>query len=279
MMTPFITKAFRPSYRTVISGKHSWHLAVLVATLGILPALGANATSPAVTDVAAELHVREVDDAYQTSRGIAICVMTAEGWFLWYMAHPHEHQAPTPRYCRLPAGAKDIAPMIQMGPTPYYAGGLRPAAFSGATSIVFNPGGPGAHCASLFSSYYVVTLPDGRKYGFYVIVRLAKPFTVSYISCEDRNLRATPFVVQFGELGVLNSVDAGNGTSILWFPSRRAAVPVILQVRGIPATAWASGNNVFLIPRSVLGPKLAAAGDDSSRRYQALLSVIRSIPR
>jgi hypothetical protein len=270
-MTPASNKTFllEARFRSV----RRWWLAGLTTMFTVMPTIAAPAGPPAVTDVGAELHARALGETYLTARGTAICVQsTAGSWHLWYVAHPAE-LAPAARGCPAPRGAEDIAPTVQFGPTAQYAGLLRPATFSGATSVVMNTGGVGAHCAPLFSSYYTVTMRDGRSEAFYIIVRLSKPRKISY-ACSDGDGRTKPFSVDFADVGPLESIDAGDGTSILYALDLNAARPVLLRVRAVPSLPWESGHSVFLIPHRVLGPKLAAAGDDQRSRYAALLAII-----
>lgn len=84
-----------------------------------MPAFGAKADQSTVTDIGTELRIRDLLDAYQTARGIAICVKTAEGWFPWYVSHPRESTPPAAT-CRVPAGAASITPEVMMGGRPPY---------------------------------------------------------------------------------------------------------------------------------------------------------------
>jgi hypothetical protein len=120
---------------------------------------------------------------------------------------------------------------------------------------------------------------SGRTEAFYIIVRLKKPRRISY-TCSDSGVRGSvpvaPVTINYDEVGTIESIDVGNGTSIVEAFASNATRPVLLRLRAIPATPWASEGNVFLIPQSVVGLKLTAAGWDPGPRYEALLSVIRS---
>lgn len=255
----------------------AWRFAALAAMLAILSAANAEAAPPAVTDIAAELHARAIGHAYQTSRGLAICVESAKGeWFLWYAAHPNEGET-LMSHCVAPARSHGIFPMVRMLP-PF--GKADTPSFSGATSIEYTAdpiqsGWPDDQrgCGPLFPWFLVVTRPDGRRRGFYVIVRIADPWRRDFSRCRWAGGRPATITRQYDDVVTIESVDAGDGTSVLWSHDR---TPILLRVRAIPTSAWTSDGNVFIVPYSVLGPQLQAAGWDSLRRNEAVLSVIRS---
>jgi hypothetical protein len=253
-----------------------WRLAALAAMLAVLPAANA-AAAPAVTDIAAKLHARAIGDAYQTSRGLAICAETPKGgWLLWYAAHPNEGVA-SARSCVPPAYSRSIFPMVRMLPP---LGVADTPSFSGVTSIEYTAdpilsGQPDDQrgCGPLFPWYLVVTQPEGRRKEFYVIVRVAEPWGRHFAGCQWTDGRPVTITRRYIEVVTIERMDGGDGTSILWSHNR---TPVLLRVRAIPSFPWTSDGNVFIVPHSVLGPKLQATGSDSPTRNEAVLSVIRS---
>jgi len=257
--------------------KRPWRLAALTAILAVLSAANAETAPPAVTDIAAELHARAIGNAYQTSRGLAICVESPKGeWFLWYAAHPDKGEAST-RRCVPPEHSHGIFPTVRMLPP---IGVADPPSFSGATSIEYaadllQSGEPDDQrsCGPLFPWYLVVTRPEGRRNGFYVIVRVAAPWRRDFTSCQWAGGRPATITRQYVEVVSIESMDDGDGTSILWSHDR---TPVLLRLRAIPSTPWTSDGRVFIVPYSVLGPKLQRAGWNNLTRNEEVLSVIRS---
>lgn len=243
----------------------------IVVSLMALPA--AHAALPEVTDIAAKLHARATGDAYQTVRGLAICVQTAKGdWFPWYAAHPDLREAPRAQ-CRVPAGAKFIYPMVPLAWKPCFKGC---ATFSGATRIVWQPSGLGDLCGYMFGDYYSVTRPDGHRQKFYVFVRLSKPRSVRFNACPFDHWKRTAMAFQYASVVPLFSVALDDGTSIVWY-SYNNAHPVLLRMRGVPSAPWTNHGDVFILPPEAIAPELAAAGDQPYARYAALQSALQSL--
>lgn len=244
---------------------------------GVLPASGGNAMLPAVTNVQAELHAHDLGYAYETARGLAICVRTDKGWILWRAGSPHERTAPASA-CRAPNGASIITPDVIM------AGqhGWAMPTFGGAMSIRAKydawSGEEVRTCQRAFSPYYVVTYPNGKKQAFYVIARLAEPEKLNFSLCSWNSGRPPMVTFRYGTINVLQSVDIGGGATILWADGGGYhPTPVLLRVRRLPSTPWTSNGQIYIIPRRFLEAKFIAAGDDQRARYEAVVSVIRSL--
>lgn len=262
-----------------LSAKLMRWFAASIAMCCVLPAFSGNATQPAVTDVQAKLHIRNLTYAYQTVQGLAICARTDRGWILWYAASPHERAAPAST-CRVPIGANVITPDVIIAGKDGWA----MPTFDGAVSIRAGydawSGDDLYICQRAFSPYYIVTFPNGETRAFYVIVPFAEPETLNFSMCEWNQFKPAMVTFRYGTVRTLESVDVGAGTTILWDSGGGYhPTPILLRVRRLPSKPWTSDGHVYIIPRRFLEQKFAAAGDDQRAQYDAIVSVIRSLAK
>ncbi len=82
----------------------------------------------------------------------------------------------------------------------------------------------------------------------------------------------------FGDEGLIQALDTGNGTTLLIDANSNAAEPVLLAVKSLPEGVWSSQQNIFMVPRDRLDPLLQQAAGDPVRRFEALMSLIGQPP-
>jgi hypothetical protein len=134
-----------------------------------------------------------------------------------------------------------------------------------------------AHCGPNLAAFYTVRYPGGMIYSFYVVARLDTSQEVPPDAwCESTRSRERGYVQDF-DLMTIRSVDLGNGATLL-YGWRAGFEPVVLIVRALPTNSVWTNGDVFLVPKSMLGPALDAAGADLGARYTALLDIIQMPP-
>jgi len=143
-------------------------------------------------------------------------------------------------------------------------------------SVVFD--NPSNHCGSSLKSYYTITYADGRAESFYIVTRLKKPqkYTVEGW-CDGANGIKQEVAQHFDTIRSLESIALANHKTLIFSRDSRALKPIALVIERVPTSVWASDDNVFIIPQSILRPLLVKDGwqiFDLNDRYRALLSVI-----
>lgn len=153
--------------------------------------------------------------------------------------------------------------------------------FSGAKSIElkYKHMTDNINCDPYLTGTYTVTYLNGSSSSFFLIGRLQTPDTISVN--EDKrlcgNVSTGSVEVRYDQvLGLLESIDAGNGTTLLYAPN---APPVILLVRTLPDAVWSSKGNVYIIAADKLQPQLNKAGPDPVKKYRVLLRMIGQAPQ
>jgi hypothetical protein len=141
-------------------------------------------------------------------------------------------------------------------------------------------------CGPNLASYFTLTHRDGKTDSFYIVVRFKRPQLYVAENCDDSDDPKQELILDLDSIWQLNSVDLGDGRTLLFSNTNRYAPygrgPVVLIVREIPNSVWSSDGNVFIIPTNLLRPQLMKDRwriKDLSVRYNALLRVIGKLPQ
>jgi hypothetical protein len=263
-------------------------------------------TPPGVVDLTDKLHLTRVGDVITDGRTLFVCVENTKHvtYLMNVVTYKLERSLPfATEGCgtRLPSDLQRLKMSIQYRPVSGISNADIASALDAARIKAEQANGPLPTNSSFFGGkiylrtvavtqncgpnlpyYYTVMYPSGDSYSFYLIVRLKRPVVppisrFCQIVGEGEDVepgRERIYQFYFEDEGFMRSIDTGNGTTLLIDESSNAVEPVLLAVRSLPSAVWSSHDNVFIVPRDRLLPLLDKAGSDSTKRIQALTSLI-----
>jgi len=261
------------------------------ASLTVLALSACQAFAPQrseVVDLTQRLQLTKVGDVITDGHARFVCVEDNKHWAYLMNVTTYKRTRYLPfaggsAGCssRLPADLKRVNTSVQYATVQTIADfPLRSeASFSGARILLRNAGAARV-CGPNLPFYYTVNYPNS-SYSFYLIVRLKTPLQLHIASyCANVATDAAKpgidrvYQFYFGDEGLIQAIDTGNGATLLIDGNSNATEPVLLTVKSLPATVWSSQQNIFIVPRDVLDPVLQQAGLDPVKRFEALMAVI-----
>jgi hypothetical protein len=270
---------------------------VLMAFLGFyspqsLAATGTGQTS-GIVDVVAAHHFIWIGNIFTDGHSKFLCVETeAHEYGLW--SPLDDHLSATIPEARREAASNDEKcahpglhwvgtdqEVNHMGVNTLTSGGVAPndtshSNFSGGATLSLISDGYSSRCGLNLANYFTLTRRDGTNDSFYIVVRFTRPQLYVAEHCDDSEADKQELVQEFGSIWNLESVDLGDGRTLLFSYAKPAMSPVILILKTLPASVWSDGN-VFIVPKDFLRPHLINDGwkiGELAVRYDALMKVI-----
>lgn len=223
-----------------------------------------------IEDVIQRQHFLAFTDFYTNGQRKYLCVETEPHLYALWNPVDDSLSAPSPK-SDCGAGSKFHSPfnLVQMAPM------HDESSFSGATSIHRDDNSPANNCGSNLRTFYTVTYRNGIKDSFYIVARLRSPMTFEIGAMCDAP--AQKIVQQFDTPLMLCSTDLGNGKTLIFSYEHRYAEPILLLIKTLPKSVWASeGRNLFIVPASRLSHALSwKTSGDLGKRYKALMDQIK----
>ena len=242
-----------------------------------------------VVDLTQRLQLTKVGDVITDGHNHFVCVEDKRHWAYLMNVTTYKRTrylpfegGPAGCSARLPADLKRVNTSVQYGTVQTIEDyPLRSEASFAGAKILLRNAGVARVCGPTLPFYYTVNYPKS-SYSFYLIVRLKTPLQLHIASycanvATDAAIPGRDRIYQFlfGDEGLIQAIDTGNGATLLIDGNSNATEPVLLTVKSLPATVWSSSQqNVFIVPRDILDPVLQKAGLDPVKRFDALMAVI-----
>lgn len=252
---------------------------ICVICVGTLPSLAAadEDESGAIVDLGALDHIRATHELYTDGHNPLLCIETDTGKNM--LLNPTDNtlspfNMPTcPATSTVQLPDRTLHPLNPMVINYASCNSGQTFKFVDGSTICATFDNPSNHCGSNIQLYYTVTFPDGKEDSFYVAARRKEPYEYTMEAwCDAAGGKEHKVLQKFDILWDLSSLDLGDGRALL--VAEGGTRPMVIIVSGTPKSVISLSGDIFLIPRSILAPKLDQAGENLQARYQALLAAI-----
>lgn len=214
---------------------------------------------------------------------VVVCVKTKDQQYAWWNPITDELSGPLRQNCRLDSNHRRTATDVRPDPantkfsTPNLFSPPPLAGFAGAKHI-WVEFKEIKDCPAVMWPYIKVERADGVDENFYIFSIKTKQSTDNLF--RDIVCGGSPhdFYRDFTHATDIESVDIGNGRSLILKNSLAGGEGILLLVSNLPKTLWSSRGKIFVFSGPVFLSALEAGRSNYSAIYQALLSTVGRYP-